>query len=614
MTRRGLALVVLLSALGCGPRGPQWPSGVADPATRRSLPAGDVVGTAGRYGSDAWLGIPYAAPPTGERRWRAPAPAARWEGTREALRFGAPCPQFASPLGGVAGARPGTPVGDEDCLSLNVFAPHFEGGAVPAGIRLPVLFWIHGGGNSIGHTAFYEGGHLASQHHVVVVTAQYRLGPLGWWRHPAIAAGADPVEASGNFALLDLVQALRWVHENVSAFGGDPGDVTIFGESAGGRNVFALLLAPQAAGLFERAVVESGGLRSSTPAEAEHRVDDPEPGHRNSSAEVTLRLLVAAGQATDRATAEARAAAMSPAELAAFLRARTPAELLQAYDRVPGMAMLDMPQVVSDGVVQPTGDPLARFASTDGWNRVPVIVGTNRDENKLFLYLDESLVRHWFGVIPRVRDGARYEATAEALSREWKATGVDAPASAMRRVEPNVFVYRFDWDEEPTRLGADFSKLLGASHGFEIPFVFGHFNLSRRINFIYTKKNAPGREALSSAMMSYWAAFARDGAPGRGVDGTLPAWTPWDDSTPESLRTLLLDTPEGGGIRMTNASESMTHVVADVQVDPRLPNARARCGVLYDMVRWGGGLSKEDYGRLVLCRDYPYDKHPWEQR
>ncbi len=610
MARRAFALLALLSVLGCGPRGPRWPSGAADPATRRSLPAGELVGTGGRYGSDAWLGIPYAAPPTGERRWRAPAPAPRWEGTREALHFGAACPQFASPLGGVEG-RAGSVVGDEDCLTLNVYAPRFEGGDVPPGTRLPVLFWIHGGGNSIGHAAFYEGGHLAAKHRAVVVTVQYRLGPLGWWRHPAIAAGVDPVEASGNFALLDLAQALHWVHDNVSGFGGDPGNVTIFGESAGGRNVYALLLMPQAAGLFQRAIVESGGLRSATPAEAEHRVDDPEPGHRNSSAEVTLRLLVAAGQAADRAAAEARVAAMSPAELASFLRARTPAELLQAYDRAPEQAMLDMPQVFSDGVVQPKGDPLDRLASADGWNRVPVIVGTNRDENKLFLYLDESLVRHWFGVIPRVRNAALYQAFAEALSREWKVVGADAPATAMRRVEPNVFVYRFDWDEEPKRLGADFSMLLGAAHGFEIPFVFGHFHLGRRIDFIYTRRNAPGREALSTAMMSYWAAFARNGAPDRGVDATLPAWTPWDDSTPESPRTLILDTPEGGGIRMSNASETMTHIVADVQVDARLPNARARCRLFHDMVRWGGGLSKDDYARLVLCRDYPYDAFPW---
>src|SRR5262249_2311693 len=157
---------------------------------------------------------------------------------------------------------------------------------------LPVMVWIHGGGNTIGHAGFYEGGNLAASEKLVVVTVQYRLGPFGWMRHAALREGAtSDAERSGNFATLDLIQALTWVHDNISAFGGDPDKVTIFGESAGGQNVYTLLLAPQARGLFQRAIVESGGLWPTTPAEAENLADAAEPGQAQSSNEILLRLL-----------------------------------------------------------------------------------------------------------------------------------------------------------------------------------------------------------------------------------------------------------------------------------------------------------------------------------
>src|SRR5262249_49756684 len=139
--------------------------------------AGDVVGFVGSYGSHVWLGIPYAKPPVGALRWRAPQPPGAWTGTREALAFGSACTQFASPLGGVDGARPGTPVGSEDCLYLNVYAPRVAAADVPTGERrLPVMVWIHGGGNSIGAAGFYNGGNLAATQNLVVITMNYRLG------------------------------------------------------------------------------------------------------------------------------------------------------------------------------------------------------------------------------------------------------------------------------------------------------------------------------------------------------------------------------------------------------------------------------------------------------
>src|SRR5262249_13663746 len=179
----------------------------------------------------------------------------------------------------------------------------------------------------------------------------------------------------------------------------------------------------------------------------------------------------------------------------------------------------------------------------------PVMIGTNRDEDKLFLSVNPLYVKRWFGVVPRVRNPELYLATADAMSAMWKATGADGPAGAMRKVSPDVFVYRFDWDEEPTLLGFDAGKFVGAGHGVEIPFVCGHGNLGREANRLFAASSRPGREALSAQMRSYWTEFARTGAPGRGRGGDLPEWTAWDPSA-GGHKYAVLDTPVGGGVRI----------------------------------------------------------------
>ncbi|HKJ24516.1 MAG TPA: carboxylesterase family protein, partial [Myxococcota bacterium] len=232
-----------------------------DESSLRALPAGDVLGFAAEYDSHAWLGIPYAAAPVGELRWKGPRVAPPWDGTLEALESGSPCVQLATPLAGVTDVEPGTPAGDEDCLYLDVYAPRFERNAVPKGkARLPVMVWIHGGGNRTGLSSFYHGGNLAATEDVIVVAIQYRLGPFGWFRHASLRGeGTTAADRSGNFGILDQIRALEWVQANIEAFGGDPDRVTIFGESAGGRDVYMLLASRQAQGLFQRAISESGG-------------------------------------------------------------------------------------------------------------------------------------------------------------------------------------------------------------------------------------------------------------------------------------------------------------------------------------------------------------------
>ncbi len=288
----------------------QEPPPVADQSTLRQTPLGPVVGFTGKYGANVWLGLPYAAPPVGELRWKAPRPPQPWTTPREALAIGNMCVQFPSLLSG-AGRSPDAhaPVGNEDCLYLNIWAPPFSPDNVPSGDKArPVMLWIHGGGNSIGHGGSYSGARLATDHDVLVVTFNYRLGPFGWFSHPALrSADASAEDNSGNYGLLDSIAALHWVRDNIAAFGGDPNNVTIFGESAGGTDVLALMASPLAKGLFHRAIVESGGFFAAPRALAENYHDDAVPGHEFSSREVINRLLVRDGKAGDTAAREDRA-------------------------------------------------------------------------------------------------------------------------------------------------------------------------------------------------------------------------------------------------------------------------------------------------------------------
>ncbi|TMA36097.1 MAG: carboxylesterase family protein [Deltaproteobacteria bacterium] len=567
MSPRSTLLALALALIACG--APRPPAPTSDPTTKRAIASGDVVGFAGAEGSHVWLGIPYAAPPVGALRWRAPQDPPPWQGVRSALVFGARCPQYASALEGTH--QLGTVYGSEDCLTLNVWAPpDAEAG------RLPVMFWIHGGGNVQGGSDFYDGGALAVHQNVVVVSVNYRLGPLGWLRHAALREGATPEEKSGNFGTLDLIHALRWVHANIAPFGGNPASVTIFGESAGGRNVVALLQAPAARGLFAGAIVESGGTRSRGLEESERVTTVPVVRFGPTSGDLLLHLL---GKET--------LARMSLAEIAEFLRAQTAAQLLAAYPETDAegdhTGFYDIPQQFRDGVVLPAVEAPAAFASGD-YARVPVIWGTNRDEAKLFMFASSKHIRRFLG-IPRLRDEAGYEREAQYRSRFWKAYGVDEPAAAMRRVQgPSVYAYRFDWDEQPVVFGADLGRMIGAAHVIEVPFVFASWNLGPNSKLLFDEDNAPGRLALSGAIQSYWGQFAWTGSPGRGRDGMRPAWTAWDPSQPDADKYIVFDTESGGGIRMAHETESTGALIAELARDPAYDEA-ARCALLAEWTR-----------------------------
>lgn len=510
----------------------------AEERTTRSLDSGEVIGFV-RQDIATWLGIPFAAAPVGDLRWRAPRPASPWQGQHEALAFGPACPQ----LQGL-----GNTVGNEDCLSLNVWSPAIE----QDDKKRPVMFWIHGGGNSVGDasTPIYHGDVLSRNHDVVVVSAQYRLGPLGWFRHPALQdAGSTPADRSGNYGTLDLIQALQWVQTNIAEFGGDPNNVTIFGESAGAFNVLSLMASPLAEGLFHKAISQSGGLDFATIAEAENYTDAEIPGHRLSSREVVNNLLIQEGLAADREKAKLVQTEMQGATLASKLRSLSPAELLGLYSGAFA-GMLGNPDLFADGYVLPEGMSATEvFSDTSQYNAVPVILGTNRDETKLFTAFGSSHVDKTFGLPSGFSDLAAYNRDNRYASDGWKIRAVDDLANAMLEAQgEHVYAYRFDVDDWRDLGVINLKDLFGAAHALEIPFVFSKFIKPLRV--IFPGDMQAEFDTVAESMGSYWAQFAYTGSPGTGRDGQQPTWAAWNIDNLAAQRLMVFDTGVDQGIRM----------------------------------------------------------------
>ncbi|HAH80291.1 MAG TPA: carboxylesterase, partial [Gammaproteobacteria bacterium] len=268
---------------------------VANKTTLRNTESGSVAGFIDKLGARSWQGIPYAEPPVGQLRWRAPQPPIASQTTIEALQPGAICPQFASLLSGADEQTPsGQIAGNEDCLYLNIWSP-------PNAAKLPVMLWIHGGGNTIGHGGSYNGAALATQRNVVIVTINYRLGIFGWFSHPDLLTG-DKLDDSGNYGTLDVIRALEWVQGNIEVFGGDPGNVTVFGESAGAFDTLAMMASPLAKGLFHRAIVQSGGFSPTNLDRAQNYQEDG--GAALSSRELVTKMLIADGLAKNHEAAK----------------------------------------------------------------------------------------------------------------------------------------------------------------------------------------------------------------------------------------------------------------------------------------------------------------------
>lgn len=599
--RRAVAVVGAVSFLAACAEDPPPPPN-ADPATHRSVEQGNLVGFTSAAGAHVWRGIPFAKPPVGELRWRAPQPPSAWSGTRAALTFGDVCSQFAGRLGAGEGLAETDVRGSEDCLYLNVFAPPYRENDVPEGdARLPVLVWIHGGGNTIGDALIYDASTLATRQDVVVVTIHYRLGVLGWFNHEALhGPTSDADDRSGNYGTLDAVRALEWVRDNIAAFGGNPNRVTVFGESAGGTDTFAVLASPRAEGLLHGAIAQSGGTHTIPMSEGRNPADAQPPGHRNSSAEVLFGLLVTDDRAGDRAAARQLAAKMPPDEIATYLRSKTPAEILARFAGDGFEGMYDVPKLFRDGHVLPAGDMLDAFAA-GRYNAVPVILGTNRDENKLFMFASSPHIAR-AGPMPLWFKNERlYDLGAEYGARLWKARGADEPAEAIARSGRSpVWVYRFDWDEEGRFLWADLSRLIGAAHAIELPFVFGTLNLGRASDYVFPEESRDAAFQLAHHMMDYWSALARGGDPNGAEDA--PEWPAW---VPGAGQYLVLDSERDAGLTTSTETFTQAQVLAAVSTDTRFASSEERCEIYGQMALYAGALTKSQYRTIEggLCKD-----------
>ena len=493
---------------------------------------GATKGVADNQNTWVWRGLPYAKPPLGELRWKAPRPPVPWSGVRVADHFGNQAMQ-SIPIVGAWGS--------EDCLTLNIWRPQNSEAS------LPVYLYVHGGGNSIGTSSYadYQGQVVASASDMVYVSINYRLGIFGWFHSPQLAEGESPEDASGNYGTLDIIQALKWVKQNIAAFGGDPEKVTLAGESAGAFNILSLLVSPLAEGLFQRAVIESGltVIRSLDIADAASRT-------------IERKLIVRHGKAKDLAAADAVLDGMTSTDLRSFLMSIPPGEFLDAQGKSPvGLGMSDHPTVYADGYVLPK-DGFASLLNGTYPNKVPLIIGSNKDEMKLFLNARKDS--------PFKSDPALYRALAKYMTMTWRYRGVDSVATAITAApnHPAVYAYRFDWGSPNTRgespLPGDLGPRLGAFHSIEVPFFLG--TDTNAVSFItgnyYTSQNKPGRVKLIDTAMRYLAAFARTGDPNNGAGAPLPVWPAWDPADGGD-KALVMDV-DGSELSFTILKESLT--------------------------------------------------------
>lgn len=598
-----LLVILVIAGVGAGiyvyltPEEP--PPNFASNSSIRSTTSGELIGTQGRYDAHAWLGIPYAEPPVGEFRWRAPQSPAAWQGRYEALEYGSACAQLQV-LPGSQNASGIT--GSEDCLYLNVWAPAYHPEIVPKGRdRLPVMFWIHGGGNTIGsgnsdNFAPYDGSFLATEQDVIVVTVNYRMGPLGWFAPEALQNAAASVEdASGNFGTLDTIAALKWVQDNISQFGGDPGNVTIFGESAGGVNVMSLVTSPLATGLFHKAIVQSG-LHQLMPMSAATELGVDHLGNDIlSSKELMTRWMMAEGLATRKAEALELINSMSSEDQMMWLRSLDAPTLYGSFDETV-LGMVFMPMMFADGFVLPASREQA-FTSDSSYNRVPIMLGTNRDEAKLFMgFLPEHM--EFRGEIPwGLKNPEAYHREAGYSSDLWRADGVDVIASALAQHQNNVYSYRFDADDWRHVWLFDFKAVWGAAHALEIPFVFGWFPEPMKV--VFPDSSRAELELLSSAMMSYWTQFAYTGHPASGRHGELPLWLPWESGSTRG-NFMALDTDLDAGIRMERQVYDRDEIIDAFMNDASYATTEEHCAAY--MAAFGMGSFDPDQYAALGCQ------------
>ncbi len=534
-----------------------------------STSSGDVSGS-NKNRVIVWEDIPYAQPPVDTLRWKAPREII-FPGTIKPINNNF-CVQRPSSLGGVDGD--GDFVGSEDCLYLDIFAPKKVSLE-----KLPVMFWIHGGGNTSGLKDLYDFSKMVRRHNVIVVRINYRLGPFGWFYHPAIQNMQTELDKTSNFGTLDIIAALKWVQNNISLFNGDKENVTIFGESAGGHNVLSLIGSKRAEGLFHKAISMSGYTTSITTDDA-YRQKTRSSTSDFSSWEIVNKII----EDQDMTIKQSE---MSNKEIRNILKGLSTEDFFKHYAN--RKTYQELPLTTSDGIVVSEDGLQNSLSNKDYVNKVPIIAGSNLDEVKLwlstaeyFIDVDYSFIGSIIG-LPKVvlKDKDAFEAFNYYRSMAWKIRGVDEPLNSFLRTgNKDLYAYRFDWDDHRRLFVADFKNLIGAAHATEIPLLTRSYHLvggyplsdliyPPGISKFYTSKN----------MMRFWTNFAKNGVPGKSTNGKH--WISYD----EERNFMVIDNIANLKIQTDNISyESLAK---ELYKDKRVSSIE-KCVILLQMFTFVG--------------------------
>jgi len=515
--------------------------------------SGSVQGAIKR-GIFFWEDIPYAVAPVGDLRWKAPREFVSPESFIES-KEGNGCLQQASIYAGIQGEGI---VGQEDCLYLDIQAPVNN-----LNRRLPVMFWIHGGGNTSGVKDYYDFSEFIKKQQVIVVTINYRLGPMGWFTHPAIQGPQSGLDKTSNFGTLDIIQALRWVQNNITEFGGDSNNVTIFGESAGGHNVLSLLSSPISNGLFHKAISQSGYTTTFTLEEAfGSDVNGDTVNQLGSDLALSQNDLSGYGSIKKLYMEDP---IKYGKEFQRYLRSVDGKDLLNAYEKISDDTFDRLPLLTRDGIALHIDGMRAGLVASKNKKNIPVIAGSNKDELSLWLGTNQYFVKGSYPLtklipIPKIefRKEELYKLWVKTRSQGWKLRGVDHPLMDLEQAGySSLFAYRFDWDDQKSSYFADFPSLIGAAHGFEISFITGDYKFGPIGRYVYPKGVL--RDEMQETMMNAWASFAKNGVPDTGK-------LEWSRFTSKERAFLKLDSNEN--LSMDKEMLSLEYILGNVRLSP----------------------------------------------
>ena len=536
-----------------------------------------------------WSDIPYAKPPIGDLRWKAPRKIEQ-NSNKILPKDNNFCLQRTSSLGGSSQFSDEIISGSEDCLYLDIYAPSKKSEQL-----LPVMFWIHGGGNTSGLKDLYDFTKLVKKHNVIVVTINYRLGPLGWFTHPAIQDLQDGIDKTSNFGTLDIIFALEWVNNNINLFGGDSKNITIFGESAGGHNVLSLLVSKKAKGLFHKAISMSG-YTESISLEHAYKQKYKSPTSNYSSWNVVNKII-------NLESDENKKDNYSNEELRNLLYGLSGKEFYKYYANRETYE--ELPLLTNDGLVIPLIGLKEALSKKEHVNNVPTIAGSNRDEVKIWLAFSEYFVTVDYSPtssifnLPKaiIKNEHAYEAFNYYRSTAWKIRGVNEPLNSLAKSgNSQLYSYRFDWDDHRKLIVADFKKLFGAGHALEIPLLTGNnklvggppvsnFMYPKGISYFYTSRN----------MMKFWSNFAKYGEPGFSTNNIM--WDLYNVDKNNAYSYILLDKRKH--LKMISDNLTLQKLTKEVFIDERLTEIE-KCVVLYQMFTYVGADIYDEH-----IKEYP---------